>query len=438
MDFNYNLGKNISKEVKIRKQDKKPDEEVLKKDEKSDKTSQILRIPTRRKVTADSTTINAFINRALMEGQVDKPVVTEKEKPQRQAVNEDDNNPFAKADVAEDITVDETANNIFGSVAVNVAEKNTSVVASGGIVADSDSFDDLLIQWNSEAANMSYDAKMNLIGRMISAAERDNRTEEAATWRCYRFILRNNYLKEKYNNYLQQLAGGTSYEDLGWNEQPWEISTSIMCPEDELDFDIFHRQFHFGGYIDPNNFMQYIQPEPNEYPQAYVYCVAMIARLSTKILAMQVKLHDPDIVNNSTLTNKINKDIAYYRQLLQGIVAERNRLAEQLKLGHFEPNGSFHFDVPNAGLVPGLTPPENNPTPIQYDTLQEQFEALEAEYAETFGNVQNPKDDEQQIAKLNELIAFANKMVQKGEEPQEYWQERLRYWQNELAQLQNG
>ncbi len=133
MDFNYDLSRNLGKERKIRKIEEKP-EEVPKENAKTEEPSQSLRIPTRRKVTADSTAINAFINRALMDGQVNKPVVTEeKEKPQRQAVNEDENNPFAKVNVAEKITVDETANNIFAEVDnTNTIEKNTGIDRAGG------------------------------------------------------------------------------------------------------------------------------------------------------------------------------------------------------------------------------------------------------------------------------------------------------------------
>jgi transcription termination factor NusB len=163
----------------------------------------------------------------------------------------------------------------------------------------------------------------------------------------------------------------------------------------------------------------------------------MIARLSTKILAMQVKLHDPDIVNNSTLTNKINKDIAYYRQLLQGIVAERNRLADELKYGHFEDNGSFHFDVPNGGLVPGLTPPENNQTGHQ-QTAQQNFEEMEEKYNANYGNYTHLSDPKQ-ITMLNEMIAYVSEMLDAHEPPGvNYWQGKLEYWQNKLEQLQNN
>ena len=454
MDFNYDLGKNFGKEIKVRKQEEKPVSEAAE-ETKADEPSSNLRIPTSRKITADSTAINAAINQALIKGQNNKPAVTEKEPSLRQTANDGGNNIF----VADDITViaaDETAGNIFGEVnSGNAIEKDPAVIASGGVGALNDRYEDLVEEWYSlDFDTATYEEKMNLLDRIIIAAQNEENDVAAGTWTCYRFIMRNNYLKEKYNSYLQQLASGVPYEQLewqgeiGWSEEPWEISAHYG-PDGTEDYEIFQGQCQFGGtYVQliPNMpAYEYIPAEPE---QAYVYACAMIARYSTKILAIQVKLQDPDIIYypnpngnpENVLVWKLNQDIEYYRVRLQHFESQKRELAVQLGYATQEENGAIHFNVPDGGLVPGLYPPENNPTPL---SVQEQFEALRNEYFEEYGNPPQGPGDARQIEKVNTLITFASRMVGQGQSAGqgqylEYFTGELAYWRAELLRLQNG
>lgn len=474
MDFNYDLSKNLGKEIKVRKQEESIEAEKTK-ETKKDEPSPNLRIPTSRKITADATAIDATIKQALLKGQTVQPEVTEKEKIERSVTNDNGNNPFVTVTPEEDITVDETANNIF--ITESIIEQNPVEVTTGGVGSVDDDYGDLVEQWYALPEDADYQRKMNLIGRIILAAQRDGNDVAAGTWTCYRFILHNNNLKERYNNYLQLLAGNEGYEnyknyvnlvmnnedpgwyeDLEWNEQQWEISTSIMSPEDELDFDYFHRQLHFGGYVENGI---YIQPTPEEYPQAYVYCCAMIARYTTKILAIQVKLHDPDIINypnpngnpENVLVWKLNQDIAYYRQLLQNMLAEKNRLAVALGYATQEENGAIHFSntFPNnelttmfsghpmvGGLVPGLTPPENNPEIGPGDNYDELFQNLVDEYNNEYGDTPQNGSTPAQIAKAERILIFIQKMLALNIQSSTDWAFQLTYWQGVFEQLQNN
>lgn len=440
MDFNYNIGKNIETEpAKLRMPEIFPDETVLKEDE-SNKIAESIKAPKSKKITADSTAIDAVIKQALARGQNNIQKVTEKEKPQKQAANSSSGNIFKAACITENITVEETANNIFNDGIGNIVGNDTGIITGGESGIASVTFESLVTEWNNtNFDNIDYQTRIEMIDAIIAAAETD---EDIATWTCYKYILRNNYRKQQYEEYLRQLASGEkSYDELGWGAEFWEYSTSLFNSEDEDELDVFK---YFGGTY-TYNYNTYpitwtYTPPENDF-QAYLYCNAMIARYSTKIYAIRLRLQDPNIQANSTLKNKLEKDIYAYQVFLHGFLPEKKRLAELLGFGETWDNGSFHYfeNVQNGGLVPGLTPPENSQqAPPPEEDYQTMFQNLVNEYNTLYGNIPPSNSSPERIAKAQKIVNFAKKMVQRNEEPVDYWNHVYTEWQNKLNQLING
>lgn len=321
--------------------------------------------------------------------------------------------------------------------------------------------------------NPSYDAKMDRIGRIISAAnakaaEYEEGSEEyqqykdlANEWRGYRFIMRNSYIQEWYEGVRQQLQQGVPFDDI-FNDPESIMHLGVDISryfrlEDEEDFRTTNPVRDENGYLvgyeyeyDDEGFQYFggktvkiddgpppvFVYEKNEDPQKrFLYNEAMIASFKVKMLAIQVKLYDNSLSDG--IRAKLNTDLNDYRRIMQGLLAEQKNLAVELDLmeQHSTTWGTttYSWTDPDHGLISGLFPPASTSAPQGYEPPDD-YRDMCVEYKQL-------TDINARKSKLYELIAYAQGRLagssHNGQE-QVYWQTELTRWQGVLEDLINN
>jgi len=363
---------------------------------------------------------------------------------------------------------------------------NITAIEKGGEITTT-AFDDLVAQWNDlNFDTTTYEDKLALMDQIIDAADSEAQAlntgnfeiygkpeesdpnyndwtawkaaiDKANKWRCYRVIMRNNYQQQTYFELNQGLTSqnfNTVFSNNGHDNPNWamEMLAGLQIDAsreyrsaDEHDFRTTNPIYHENGYTIlgyeyDNEGFQYFGGqtvweghghEPkyirNDDPQQlFMYNEAMISMYKTKLLAAQIRLKDPQILNNPNQSMKkaLQLNIREFCRLLDGMLEEQKRLAIELNLmteTESEWGTTQYSWIDDAhGLIPGLTPPQSTPaTPPQFEP-PENYEQLCINYKG------NPDKN-----KLMELIEFINNELEDCQNKQEraYWRTELSRWQ---------